>query len=438
VSAPGVFAPRAAAVTGALLLAGQVAMVALAPALAVEGRVAWGPALAFVALAMAAGGVWLRALPAAGGLPFAVWFALGLAMRLVWFAAPPVLNTDWLRYLWDGALVARGLWPWGPPPAAGVPEALGPAGPALRETLPFAHLRTIYPGTAQLGFGLAHLVAPFDLFGLRVVMLAGELATLALMAALLVRLGAPPARAAVWWCCPILPVLFIGNAHVEAVLVPLLLGAVLATLAGRGMAAGALLGLAAGVKVWPLLLAPLLGRALPRAALVPAALALALAASVTVLPLLASARHPDAGLTAYAGQWLVNNAPFAWARDALALLADRPEAVLRPLVAAAAVGVALAVARHRPATPDALLRGALIVAAAAFYLSPAQYPWYAAWFLPFAALLGFRPLLLPAALLPLYWLWFPMDQAGLSGVFNRSIAALHALPVALALALRWR
>jgi hypothetical protein len=134
----------------------------------------------------------------------------------------------------------------------------------------------------------------------------------------------------------------------------------------------------------------------------------------------------------------VNNAPFAWVRDALALLVTRPEAVLRPLVAAAAAGVALAVAWRAPATPAAVIRGALIVSAAAFYLSPAQNPWYAAWFLPFATLLGFRPLLLPAVLLPLYWLWFPMDQAGLPGLFNRSIAALHALPVLVALAWRWR
>jgi hypothetical protein len=80
----------------------------------------------------------------------------------------------------------------------------------------------------------------------------------------------------------------------------------------------------------------------------------------------------------------------------------------------------------------------MIVAAVTFYLSPTNYPWYAMWFMPFAALLPFRPLLVPAASLPAYWLFFPLHAAGLGGMFNHGVAALHALPVAIALLLRWR
>lgn len=422
----------------AALLLGQWGMVVLAPALAEQSRVGWGATLGFIGLAVGTGALWLALVPRVVGVPWPAWLALGLAMRLPWLFAPPVLNTDWLRYLWDGALVAHGFSPWGPPPAAAVPEALGAAGAALHAALPFAHLRSIYPGTAQASFALAHLLVPFEMLGLRLVMLGGEAATLLLMTALLRRAGWPAGRAAIWWCCPLLPVLLVGNAHVDALLVPLLLGAAWAALAARGVTAGVLLGLAAGVKLWPVLLAPLLARALPRRAWPGAAVGLLVVAGVTIAPLMASLAAPDAGLRAYAGRWLVNNAPFAWARAALGLLVDQPDAWLRPAAALLGGVVALFVAWRAAPGPAGLLGGMMAVGAVTFYLSPANYPWYALWFLPFAALTAFRPLLLAAVVLPVYWLWFPMDLRGVSGWFTSTLAALHALPVAWALARGWR
>jgi hypothetical protein len=263
-------------------------------------------------------------------------------------------------------------------------------------------------------------------------MLGAEVAGVLLLAAVLRRAGLPVMRAAIWWCCPLLPVVLTNAAHVDALLPPLLLGALLATLAGRGALAGGLLGLAAGVKLWPLLLVPLLARWLPVRAWVPAAIAFALAAGVTLAPLLATAAAPDAGLAAYAQGWLVNNAPLAWVQAAFG---PGIGGVLRPVLALAGAAVALAVAREAPGEPAALLRGALIVAAATFYLSPAQYPWYAVWFLPFAAALGCRALLLPAVLLPFYYAFFPLHALGLGAVFNHGVAAIHLMGVLLMLGL---
>jgi hypothetical protein len=423
---------------GLVLAAGQGGLLALAPALADEMRAAPGPVLGFVAIAMLCGAAWLGAIGPLLRLPPRPAVLLGLlvfgaALRLAWIAAPPVLDTDHLRYLWDGALAAHGVWPWGAPPAAIGSAGLGEAGAALQAVLPFAQLRTIYPATAQAAFLAAHVLAPWEVLGLRLVMLAAEAATLVLLVLVLRRMGLPAMRAAIWWCCPLLPLVLVNAAHVDALLPPLLLGALLATLAGRGAAAGALLGLAAGVKVWPLLLAPLLGRWLPPAARLPGATALALVGGAMLAPLAATAIAPDAGLAAYAAGWSANNAPFAWARAAFGPATD---ALLRPLLALAGAAVALAVALPVPGPPAALARGALIVAAATFYLSPAQFPWYAVWFMPFATLLACRPLLLPAALLPLYWLWFPLRDLGLGPLFAHGVAALHALPVLALLMLR--
>ena len=421
----------------ALLAGAQAAMIALAPTLVEQAAPGPTHVLAFIGLALLGGAAWFAAIGPLERLPprratIGAVLVFGAAMRLGWFGTPLVLDTDALRYLWDGALVAHGIWPWAAPPASGLPPELGEAGAALHAVLPFAGLRSIYPGTAQLAFLLAHWVAPWELLGLRLVMLGTEAAGVLLLAALLRRAGLPVMRAAIWWCCPLLPVVLTNAAHVDALLPPLLLGALLATLSGRGVLAGGLLGLAAGVKVWPLLLVPLLARWLPAHARMRAATAFGVVAAVTLAPLLATITAPDAGLAAYAQRWLVNNAPLAWAQAAFGPGAGE---VLRPLLGLAGATVALAVARHAPGEPAALLHGALVVAATTFYLSPAQYPWYAVWFLPFAAALGCRALLLPAVLLPLYYAFFPLHALGLGAVFGQGVAAIHLMGVLLMLGL---
>lgn len=408
----------------------------LAPGLTEEATAPLPAALVFVAAAMLAGLAWLLAAPAVlrlrAPLALALLLALGLAMRLWWLDAPVVLDTDWRRYLWDGALAAHGFSPWGAPPAAGLPDALPPEAAALHASLPFAGLRSIYPATAQAAFLLAHWLAPWELLGLRLVMLGAELAGLGVLLLVLRRLGQAPAGALLWWCCPLAPLVLGMAAHADALLLPLVGGAVLAVLAGRGALAGLLLGLAAGVKLWPLLLAPLLGRWLPPGARLAGAAALGVTSLVVLLPLALTLLSPDAGLAAYAGGWLVNNAPLSWL---VALLGPSSQVVLRPALAALALGLALALAWPGPGAPIALPRAVLVLAAGIFYLSPAQFPWYAVWFLPFAAILGCRPLMLAAALVPVWWLFHPMHAAGYGPWFNHGVAALHGVPVLAWLAL---
>jgi hypothetical protein len=415
------------AMSAAIIALTQFSMIALAPALADEATAPPHQIFAFVGLAVLGGAAWFAAIGPLERVPMRPlvllgFFGFGLAMRLPWFTTPPVMDTDALRYLWDGALAAHGISPWAAPPAAGLPPEPGAAGAALLDRLPFTELRSIYPATAQVAFLLAHWIMPWDVTGLRLVILGAELVTLPLMAAALHQAGLPIMRVAVWWCCPLLPLVLTNAAHVDALLPPLLLGAVLLTLRGKGIAAGVLLGLAAGVKLWPVLLAPLFGRWVPRSAWLGALIAFGATTLLVLAPLLATIAAPDAGLKAYARFWSVNNAPMAWAE---AFLGEESSAILRPLLGLAGVVIALAMAWRAPTDGRALLRGVLVIAAATFYLSPAQFPWYAVWFLPFAAILGCRALLLPAVLLPLYYLFFAFTGPVLRPVFAQGIAAIH-------------
>ncbi len=383
----------------------------------------------------------VRADPQAKALGFMI--AAGIALRLLWLAAPPMIEDDFHRYLWDGAVLAHGYNPYTYSPAQALADAnLPPVLQALaiegRDTLTrinFPELRSIYPGTAEAVFAIAHLIAPWSLTGLRVAFFTAEIATPLLLLALLRRMGASPLWAALYWCNPFVSIVLINAAHSDALLPPLVLGALLAASRKRFIAASVLAGLAAGVKLWPVLLAPMILRPLLAdwRRLIPAGAALTAVLMLTTAPLLASALAGKSGVAAYASGWANNNGVFAWANWGLHTAfpdAAASERYLRITLAAIGGLTALAVAIRPVATLTELADRALIVAAAVFFLSPAQFPWYAAWFLPLAALTRCWPLLAASALLPAYYLFFPLWQTEWSDLFFYGIALVHWLPVA--------
>jgi hypothetical protein len=187
------------------------------------------------------------------------------------------------------------------------------------------------------------------------------------------------------------------------------------------------------VKLWPILLAPLLARALwpERKALAAFALTLGLTTILLCGPLMWASLAAQSGLTAYAGGWSVNNAPYAWA-SWLFLQVIGPgsgEAVLRALVVLAAAATSLVIAARQPEGLHDLIGRAALLAAALFYLSPAQFPWYAAWFVPLAAASGRWELAAATVGLPVYYLFFPLALAGHRDIHGFGLAILHPIPV---------
>jgi alpha-1,6-mannosyltransferase len=379
-----------------------------------------------------------RDLPAGWRIGFVVATA-GLLMRAPFFGAGPMLEDDHFRFLLDGALVARGLSPYAYSPetllrgVSGVPPELVEAGRGAIAAVNFPDLRSMYPGGAQAMFAFGHVLAPWSIDGLRVAVLLTEGLTALLVWRALLSSGRPPLLAALSWCNPLLAFCLTGQAHVDAALAPAIIAALFAVHRRAGALAGFCLGLAAGVKLWPILLAPLFARALwpDRRALATFALALGLTTLALCGPLLWASLAARSGLTAYAGGWSVNNVPYAWASWLFLQLIGpgSGEVVLRALVVAAAVATSLAIAARRPEGVNDLIGRAAVLAAALFYLSPAQFPWYAAWFLPLAAANGRWVLASAAVGLPVYYLFFPLALAGHRDIHGYGLAVLHLAPV---------
>jgi hypothetical protein len=146
------------------------------------------------------------------------------------------------------------------------------------------------------------------------------------------------------------------------------------------------------------------------------------------------------GLVAYSADWWNNNALISWIAWSTYHLFGESRLALKLLRLALAVGVglvALHVARTAPPSLRDLLRAAMVIAAALFYLSPAAFPWYALWFLGLAAAVECRPLLAASATLAVYYVFFPLAAQGRAFTHSYYIAFLHALPVWAWLALEW-
>ena len=194
---------------------------------------------------------------------------VGIVLRAVLFVTEPALEDDYNRYLWDGGVTAHGINPFAQAPAAAIEQGeataigrLAISAGVVMERINHPDLKTIYPPVTQAAFALAHRLAPWSLTAWRVLCLGGEIATLALLLALLGETRRSPLWAALYWWNPLIIKEMINSAHMEAILMPLVLAALLLAVRRRPTGSILLLGLAAGAKLWPVLLAPLLLRPL--------------------------------------------------------------------------------------------------------------------------------------------------------------------------------
>jgi hypothetical protein len=377
----------------------------------------------------------------------------GFALRLLLFASDPVLEVDFNRYLWDGGVTASGYNPYAVSPLAisGLPydhallELSKTASPAF-ERISYPELKTVYPPVAQAAFALAHWLAPWSLAAWRLVCLAGEAATLVLLLALLREVGRSPLFAALYWWNPLVLKEIANSAHMEAVLMPAVLATVLLSLRGRHLSATLALAVAAGIKVWPLALAPLVLAPLatdrPRLALAAATLASAIAA--LLLPVWLGGLDASSGFVAFAGHWSTNSAHFPALAAAFATLLGETtahhaasERLARAVCALAVLAVALHLGVRRlrdPADAPRQLARFYWTATAVVLLSPAQFPWYVLWVLPLAVARGGSGWLVATVTLPLYYAAFHLRLRGQAAVFDTHVVWLVWLPVWLAIA----
>ena len=347
---------------------------------------------------------------------------VGAGARIAMFWSEPVLEDDYQRYLWDGAMVANGYNPYrvSPETAAQSPAAtplgrLADDAGLVLERINHQHLRTIYPPVTQAAFALAHMIEPWSLTAWRLVCIAGEAATLLLILALLKVAGRSPLWLAIYWWNPVVIKELLNSAHMEAILLPLLLAALLLAVRRHHMSATGMLGLAVGAKLWPILLAPLILRPLlarPYRLLL-AVMLLAGLLALWLLPVALAGFDPSSGFVAYAQNWKTNSALFpalelamVWLFNLFNLPGDEAGLVVRMILFATLGGLVMRLAREPVQDPQELLMRSGLVVGALVLLSPAQFPWYAVWVAPFLCFMPVRGITVMMMTISLYYLAF--------------------------------
>jgi hypothetical protein len=436
---------------GAALIVLHAAFLLLSSRFSLNHPLSERPVFRLVVLELSAGLVWLLAVRSAtrhaGTRNDLIYMtAVGVVLRAILLFSTPVLEDDFRRYLWDGAVTAHGYSPYAYAPqeflaAAGNPgdgsedfRQLAQAGQPVLENINHPSLRTIYPPLAQSVFALAHLISPWSLTAWRLVLLFFDTATFVLILLLLRRLRSPPLPAIIYWWCPLLIMQSVNGAHMDVLALPLVMGALLLALRGKPVWATAFIALAAGIKLWPLILLPFLLRPLlsvPRKLLAAGSVAAGIFALLMV-PAIQGITGSSSGFSAYAQGWEMNDALFLVLRSGVQLLLrdfTQAAAVTRMISMGLLAGWVLWLARRPAASAAELAEPMLLAVAGLFLLSPAQFPWYTLWMLPLLTLRPRGSLLLLMGLMPLYYLNFYFYARGQHAVFNHGIVWLEYVPV---------
>lgn len=352
---------------------------------------------------------------------------IGLAMRGAMFLSYPVLEDDSYRYLWDGAVVSEGVNPYKYAPADGYydPNIDLPGNASIAEDLKafrqlaeenatahtrvaYPFIRTIYPPIAQLAFGAAHQINPFGLTGWRIILLFSDVIGMIILLKTLQLFGRSSAWSILYWWNPVVIVQGFGAGHMDILVVPFLLGALLLHRSNRTRASVVALAGAAAVKLWPILLFPILTRKWLSSPLKLVGVTMLFLAITLLLlmPQILSALSQDSGVYAYSTSWrrhaflftVLQDGVFGWSEFG----GDLARILVLILVSAVTLVAAFKLGDNQQTVPAAII----ISVAALLFLSPTGYPWYLIWLVPFLPFVPSFGLTVLTATAPLYYLRF--------------------------------
>ena len=312
-------------------------------------------------------------------------FALAAVIQGFLIFTPPTLSDDMYRYVWDGRVQAQGISPYRYPPKA--PE-LAP----LRDEAVWRHINrkasvTIYPAAAEITYAILWRIWPDSVRWFQIVIAASGLLAGGLLVGLLRALGHSPARSLIYLWSPLLAFETAHAAHLDGLILPLLVAAWWARVKERDDLVGVLLGLATAMKFYPALLLPALWR--PQHPQGRWRMPLAFAATVfaTYLPYLITS---GSGVIGFLPNYLreqFNVGPLA---NLLLSLFDRaglaPKQSVAVLLLAILALISLTLVLRPAVDGETALRRCIWLIGAYTLLSYNLFSWYLLWLLPLLTL----------------------------------------------------
>lgn len=377
-----------------------------------------------------------------------VLFVLVIAvlLRLGLQGVPSILEDDYNRYLWDGAVAASGLNPYAYSPEQVL--ELRQENPVFDDLInqskgAFANINhpefsTVYPPAAQAVFALTHWISPFSLDALRFVMLVLELGCMGLILLILRKFDKSPLWVALYAWNPLILKEVTNSVHMEPILMLPVLAAVYLVLQNRMILASCALAVAAGVKIWPALLVLVIWRQLLSSPvkLIKNGMVFGIVLALMVAPIVLTGLSETSGFVAFGGQWQASSAAYIVSEWLSYLVTPYwVDAYLEiPLISRLMLGLVLlavisVVCFRRAQDMQEMIWRMFLITAAIYILSPSNTPWYFVWIAPFLCIFPSRGLLLAGALIPLHYTFFHFSLRGMPEIYQYGIVWLIWLPV---------
>ena len=189
-------------------------------------------------------------------IPLQIIWIVAILARLILLGTNPSLSDDVYRYIWDGHLLHQNINPYAEPVNSVQLDAFTTT---LRENVNHPEMASPYLPVAQAYFWLIEWLAPQQVKAFQVGAVVLDLLTALLIQKLLTRLQLKPASVLLYLWNPLVIIEFAHGAHVDALMVFLIMLAWYAFLTERkkGSVSALILALATLTKGLPAILVPL-------------------------------------------------------------------------------------------------------------------------------------------------------------------------------------
>lgn len=354
--------------------------------------------------------------------------AVGLVSRIILIPSQPVLEDDYYRYLWDGAVTAHGYNPYVYSPEAAMDFTNGDVPEELHElandsgeivsNINHPHIRTIYPILSQIVFAAAYFISPWEYWAWKVLLLLFDIVLLLVLLKTLKELKLPLLFIVFYWLNPIAIHEFFNVAHMDLLALLFVSLSLYLSIKNKTWLAVITLAFAVGFKLWPVVLLPLLLRNFWQDKKLLFKFIGVFAGLVLVLfiPVLLSKLDDTLGFIKYAGNW-INNAAiytmFQWfIQETISFLhisVSCLSCINRWGIFIIYLFIGAIILRKTHQNKLQFFHKGLLLIAVLYLISPTQFPWYYTWMVPLLAVRPKASLLLYPMLLPLYQLNYLSD-----------------------------
>ena len=382
-------------------------------------------------------------------------FLIGLILRLLMVISVPMLENDFNRYLWDGAVTSNNISPYQYSPEeikssdfknTKLKELSSESNDVFYK-INHPHLKTIYPTVTQLFFALSYKISPWDLEAWKLVLLFFDLLTFLIIYKILKILCIPVQNILIYWWNPLLIKEIFNSGHFEVIAFPFVLGALILVIKKKYFLSAFSLAVSVGVKIWPLIIFPLIIRPIKNFPIkIFNVIAFFLVLMVFIFfPIYEAGFDKSSGYLAYSKSWENNSSlfkvvlfSFEYLFNIIDIHSGHAQKYARLVIGLLVSIWVLFQTFFRNTSGKNLFERALFIVAALFLLSPTQFPWYYTWIIPFLAIIPRWSLMFLTLTLPLYYTRFYLEPRGQLEIFKNLIVWIEFVPVWILILLEWR